>query len=135
MAWQRREARNDQDESQLTQMERDLQIARLQMIIFYTTKPLPFPYSAEEAAQLATLAAGIRRLQKSPSAAGDKRPAYASVRFVRATAIVQTSRPPPRGSCHRVLPRNLRANGEREAAYRWIVALDPDMEGLVGRQA
>ena len=80
VAWQRRAAGNDPDDSQLTQMERDLQIARLQMIIFYTTKPLPFPYSAEEAAQLARWqqeAAAFRSAHPLPGTTATPTPPFA----------------------------------------------------------
>ena len=80
VAWQRRAARNDPNESRLTQMERDLQIARLQMIIFYTNKPLPFPYSAEEAAQLARWqqeAAAFRSTHPLPGTTATPTPPFA----------------------------------------------------------
>ena len=80
VAWQRRAARNDPDESRLTQMERDLQIARLQMIIFYTTKPLPFPYSAKEAAQLARWqqeAAAFQKAHPLPGTTATPTPPFA----------------------------------------------------------
>ena len=80
VAWQRHAAANGQDESRLTQMEMDLQIARLQMIIFYTAKPLPFPYSAEETAQLARWqqeAAAFRSAHPLPGTTATPTPPFA----------------------------------------------------------
>ena len=80
VASQRPAAHDASDANRLTQMELALQIARLNLIIFYTTKPLPFPYSAEEAAQLARWqqeSAAYRRAHPLPGTTATPTPPFA----------------------------------------------------------